>query len=122
MEFARAEQDFEFLDEWKGMPERIAESFLETFWNDDKGYLADAANSLFTDWSVRPNMVIAAAMPYTPLSRDQKEKILNIIIHQLLTPEGLRSLSPDDPDYSVWWKVLRIKGRWPNITERFILG
>jgi len=99
LELARNEKDSDFMEEWKHMPEIIAASFLKAYWNDEKGYLADVENGMFTDWSVRPNMVLATAMPFTPLSRDQREKILAMAKHQLLTPRGLRSLSPDDPAY-----------------------
>lgn len=99
IELARSERDSEFLQEWREMPARIAESFMKTFWSDERQYLADVETGLYTDWSVRPNMVIAAAMPYTPLNNDQREKIISIARHQLLTPRGLRSLSPDDQAY-----------------------
>jgi predicted glycogen debranching enzyme len=99
IESAKNEKDTDFLEEWKYLPEKIAESFIKAFWNDGKGYLADVENGLFTDWSVRPNMVIATAMPYTPLSREQREKTIEVVRHHLLTPRGLRSLSPEDPAY-----------------------
>jgi predicted glycogen debranching enzyme len=99
LEMARNEKDSDFMEEWKRLPETIASSFLKAFWDEGKGYLADVENGMYTDWSVRPNMVIAAAMPYTPLSREQQEKVVAVAKHQLLTPRGLRSLSPDDPAY-----------------------
>ena len=99
LEMARNEKDEEFIADWKLMPEMIGEAFLKAFWSEEKKYLADVENGLFTDWSVRPNMVIAAAMPYTPMTKDQREKILGVARNQLLTPRGLRSLSPDDPAY-----------------------
>jgi predicted glycogen debranching enzyme len=99
LEMARNERDSEFLAEWSAWPEKIADSFLNTYWNEEKGYLADVENGLFTDWSVRPNMVLAASMPYTPLSPEQQLKILEVARHHLLTPRGLRTLTPDDPAY-----------------------
>jgi predicted glycogen debranching enzyme len=99
LEMARNERDSDFLEEWKHMPEKISDSFLNVFWNEERGYLADVENGLYTDWSIRPNMVIAAAMPYTPLSLMQMEKTLEVTRHHLLTPRGLRSLTPDDPQF-----------------------
>jgi predicted glycogen debranching enzyme len=99
IELARNEKDMEFLEEWKYLPEKIADSFLKAYWDEGKGYLADVENGLFTDWSIRPNMVIATAMPYSPLSREQREKTIEVAKHHLLTPRGLRSLSPEDPAY-----------------------
>ncbi len=99
LELARNERDADFLEEWAGLPGKIAEAFVATFWDEGRGFLADVNNSLWTDWSVRPNMVIAAAMPYTPLTRGQREKVLEVARQHLLTPRGLRTLSPDDPAY-----------------------
>lgn len=99
LEMARSEKDQQFMEDWRELPVLIAESFLKTFWCNEKQFLADVETGLYTDWSVRPNMVIAAAMPYTPLSRDQREKIVSVARHRLLTPRGLRTLSPDDPAY-----------------------
>lgn len=99
MELAYQEKDSDFVEKWGEFPSMIGKSFLTAFWDEEKGYLADVENGLYTDWSVRPNMVIAAAMPYSPLSREHKEKILGVAKHQLLTPRGLRSLSPEDPAY-----------------------
>jgi len=99
LEMARMERDMEFIEEWKNMPEKMASAFLDTFWSDEKGYLADVENGLFTDWSIRPNMVVAAALPFSPLSRSQKIKILEVARHHLVTPRGLRTLTPEDPAY-----------------------
>ena len=99
LDLARSYGDQDFINEWKTMPEKIGESFIESYWSDERGYLADVYNGFYTDWSVRPNMVIAAAMDNTPLSREQQFKISEIATHTLLTPKGLRTLSPDDPNY-----------------------
>jgi predicted glycogen debranching enzyme len=96
---ARIEKDTDFLAEWNPWPEKIAESFLKTYWDEEKGYLADVENGLYTDWSIRPNMVLAAAMPESPLSQEQKIKILEKAKHDLLTSRGLRTLSPNDPAF-----------------------
>lgn len=99
LEMAQAEKDSDFLEQWKFMPQEIATSFHRAFWNDEKGYLADVRNGLFTDWSVRPNMVIAAAMPFSPLEKDELRQLLETARDQLLTPRGLRTLSPNDPAF-----------------------
>ncbi len=99
IDMARSEKDSDFVEEWKSIPGMIEESFLKAFWNAEKGYLADVENGLYTDWSVRPNMAIAAAMPYSPLNQEKRRSILEVVRQQLLTPRGLRSLSPDDPAF-----------------------
>ena len=52
------------------------------------------------DWSVRPNMIFPVAFDYSPLSQDQKKKVLDICTRELLTPKGLRSLSPKSGGYN----------------------
>jgi predicted glycogen debranching enzyme len=100
LEMAGRAGDSEFVERWNHMPEMIEESFLNAFWDEEKGYLADVYNGFYTDWSVRPNMVIAASMDYTPLSLDQQHAILEKAEKYLVTPKGLRTLSPEDPAYS----------------------
>lgn len=99
LELAEAAKDKAFISEWSSLPELIAQSFLETFWSDDQGYLADYVDGKYKDWSVRPNMIFAAGFNYSPLSRDQKKNILSKIRNELLTPRGLRSLAPNDLQY-----------------------
>jgi predicted glycogen debranching enzyme len=99
LDLATASGDKQFVAEWKELPAIIGKSFLETFWSDKKEYLADYADGSFTDWSVRPNMIIAASQLYTPLSRDQKKLIVSKVKNTLLTSRGLRSLAPEYPAY-----------------------
>jgi predicted glycogen debranching enzyme len=99
LDIAAMEGDSEFIARWRKLPDRIEEAFLKAYWDDEKGYLADVYNGFYTDWSVRPNMVIAAAMDYTPLSKDQLYSILKTAEQHLLTPRGLRTLSPADSAY-----------------------
>lgn len=74
-------------------------SFVETFLN-EYGYLYDYVDGNMIDWSVRPNMVFAVAFDYSPLSQDQKKSILDVCTRELLTPKGLRSLSPKSGGYN----------------------
>lgn len=75
------------------------ESFVNTFLN-DYGYLYDYVDGNMVDWSVRPNMIFAVALDYSPLSQDQKKSVLDICTRELLTPKGLRSLSPKSGGYN----------------------
>ena len=99
LELAESAKDKAFISEWSAYPELIAQSFLNTFWSDDQGYLADFVDGSYTDWSVRPNMIFAAGFNYSPLSREQKKSILSKVRNELLTPRGLRSLAPNDYNY-----------------------
>ncbi|MBB4035687.1 putative glycogen debranching enzyme [Dysgonomonas hofstadii] len=68
-------------------------SFLDIFLNDG-GYLYDYVIGNYVDWSVRPNMLLAIACDYPLLDKRQSKSILDIITKELLTPKGIRSLSP----------------------------
>lgn len=74
------------------------DSFIETFLN-DAGYLYDYVDGNERNPEVRPNMAIAVGMDYSPLDRKQKRKILDFITRELLTPKGIRSLSPKSYAY-----------------------
>jgi predicted glycogen debranching enzyme len=68
-------------------------SFLDVFLN-DSGYLYDYVVGNFVDWSVRPNMLLAVAVDYPLLDKRQSKSIIDIVTKELLTPKGIRSLSP----------------------------
>ncbi len=91
--------DYAFVEEWKHMCKKVGEAFLKTFWSDDHGYLADVVTNGQDEWTVRPNMVIAVAMDYTPLSKDQQKQVISVAKRKLLTNRGLRTLSPDHLRY-----------------------
>ncbi len=99
LEMSRLTGDKQFIRRWEGMPEKIGIAFLKNFLNKDHEYLADVVKDGLADWAVRPNMVIAAALKYSPLSREQKKQILTVAKQKLLTNRGLRSLSPDHLRY-----------------------
>ncbi len=97
LHLAENEKDKSFIEVWEELPAIIGKSFLSEFWSDECGYLADYVDHGNKDWSVRPNMIIAAAMKYSPLDKEKRKSILSIVKKQLLTPRGLRSLSPESP-------------------------
>ena len=79
--------------------EKCAKSFVDTFVN-EHGYLFDYVYAGEQDWSVRPNMIIAAALEYSPLDKDIKKNVLYYCTRELLSPLGLRSLSPKSEGYT----------------------
>lgn len=99
LEMARNAKDNRFISKWKMLPELIEKSFVENFWSEEKGYLADYTNGDFKDWAVRPNQILAVSMPYSPLSELQQKIVLDVVESELLTPRGLRTLSPKNPKY-----------------------
>ena len=74
-------------------------SFLQVFYN-KHGYLFDYVNGDTFDWSVRPSQIFAVSLPYSPLERIHKKTVLDFVTKELLTPKGLRSLSPKSMGYS----------------------
>lgn len=104
LELAHKANDKTFVSSWKKWPEIIKKSFNETFWDKSKGYLADYVvgdyfAGIYKDFSVRPNMIFAVSMPYTMLSEEQMFNVVNVVKKELLTPRGLRTLSPKNPQY-----------------------
>lgn len=81
------------------LAEKIKLSFLDTFLN-DYGYLYDYVNGSYTDLEVRPNLAIAIGLEYSPLDRRQRKGVLDLCTRELLTPKGLRSLSPQSFAYN----------------------
>ncbi len=89
-----------FIKQWKDLPHKIKESFLQYFYSSEKEYLADYLDwDLKPDFSIRPNQVIALSLPYRMVNKVQAQKILKVIELHLLTPKGLRTLSPYHKDY-----------------------
>ncbi len=99
LEMCRSAGDKEFVSRWEAMPKRIGDAFIKNFWKQGHDHLADVVYKGIPDWAVRPNMIIAAAMKYSPLSKEQKKQILSAAKHNLLTKRGIRSLSPDHLRY-----------------------
>lgn len=83
--------------QWQQMAEQVAQSFVDTFWNGL--YLFDYVNGQYRDVEVRPNMILAVSLPFSPLSRQQQKSVLDVCTRELLTPKGLRSLSPKSGYY-----------------------
>ena len=99
LELAKEAKDKTFLSEWGTMPETIAERFNQIFWIESEKYLADYANHTHHNTEVRPTQLLACALDYSPLSEKRQRNVLAIITQELLTPKGLRSLSPESPRY-----------------------
>jgi predicted glycogen debranching enzyme len=99
LEMALKNNDMDFFNEWQSLPVCVEKSFVETFWDPKKMYLADRVEEGEKDWSVRPNQVIAASLFYSPVTEEIQKSVLDIVERDLLTPKGLRTLAPKHPDY-----------------------
>jgi predicted glycogen debranching enzyme len=78
---------------------RVRESF-DRFWYAEGGYLYDVIDTPEgNDASLRPNQVFAISLADGLVSADRAKSVLDVVSRFLLTPYGLRSLSPHDPNY-----------------------
>jgi len=73
------------------------DAFVKTFWNGT--YLYDYVDGNYNDVEVRPNMILAVALPFSPLDKQQQKSVVDITTKELLTPKGLRTLSPKSGFY-----------------------
>lgn len=99
LELANKENDKKFINEWQELPKLIKDSFYQYFWYHIGNYLADYVDEHNQNTDVRPNQLFACSLPYSPLENDQKKKVLDVVTRELLTPKGLRSLSPKSKKY-----------------------
>ena len=84
----------------------LRRSFGETFWNgghdaasSPRGCLGDVFRDGVLDAAVRPNQIFAVSLPFSPLDPAEQSAVVRAVREQLLTPCGLRTLSPADPAY-----------------------
>ncbi|HUM47765.1 MAG TPA: amylo-alpha-1,6-glucosidase [Chitinophagales bacterium] len=85
---------------FRNKAKQTKKQFVKLFWNDELNYLYDVVNDDHNDSSLRPNQLFALGLPY-PLVKGRKAKlVLKAVQEHLVTPFGLRSLSPDDAGYS----------------------
>jgi predicted glycogen debranching enzyme len=75
-------------------------SFAPLFWNDDTRCLFDCIRPDGSrDAAIRPNQIFAVSLPHRLLSAEQEKQVVAAVQRELLTPYGLRSLSPNDSSY-----------------------
>lgn len=85
-------------ERWTQIAETLKPAFVDMFLN-DYGYLFDYVSENYADPSVRPNMAVAIGLDYSPLDRRQRKRVLDVVTRELLTPKGLRTLSPNSFGY-----------------------
>lgn len=90
----------DFSRQTEGLSGKVKDSFLEYFWDEERGFLADyvqadGERNMF----IRPNMLIAASLPYIMPDNSMIKSVLDIADSELLTVRGLRTLSPRNPGY-----------------------
>ena len=90
-------------ESWPAFRDTLGEAFRRRFWVVRRNRLADVLTASGEDDTVRPNMVIAAALEQSPLTRAQRTAVVDVSRAELLTARGLRTLSP---------RYLRYRGRF----------
>ena len=85
--------------EYGRLAAQVAMRFPEVFWNEEEGCLYDVVDGDLADGAVRPNQIFALSLPFPLLGADEARRVLARVEDDLLTPRGLRSLSPRDPAY-----------------------
>ena len=83
-----------FVEHWSPVKQRFEDNFEHTFWLDEQGHLADSHDGERPDTSLRPNQLLAASLPFKPISRQQARRMLEAVTRELRTPFGLRTLAP----------------------------
>lgn len=90
----------EYAAEYGAMAERVRQSFVSKFWNAAAGCLYDVVlDDGSCDASMRPNQIFAVSLPHSMLAGEMARSVVDAVRRELLTPMGLRSLSPSDPRY-----------------------
>jgi predicted glycogen debranching enzyme len=74
-------------------------TFNRLFWNKECGCLYDVVNGGPPDPSVRPNQILAVSLHHSMLARERARAVVATVQRELLTPVGLRTLSPSDSRY-----------------------
>ena len=88
---------------------KVKKSFVEKFYMEDRGYLRDVISGTVADEQLRCNQIWAVSMPFTMLSPEQERSVVNAVYRHLYTPCGLRTLSPEDPEYHPFYGGDQVK-------------
>ena len=94
-----SEENRQKAQKYEREAEDVSQSFKKIFLN-EYGYLLDYVDGPMMDWSVRPNQIFAIALDFSPLDLKERKKVLDICTKELVTPKGIRSLSPKSGGYT----------------------
>jgi predicted glycogen debranching enzyme len=89
----------ELAQQWRQLADKVREAFNRRFWNEKLQCCFDVINGSYTDASVRPNQLLAISLPHAVLAAERQRSVVERVIGELLTPMGLRTLSPGDGAY-----------------------
>ena len=91
--------EFVLAKKYETRANQVKRKFQKTFWYDQGGYLYDYIDGDHRDTAIRPNQIFAISLPFPLLTGSKAKQVLQIVKEKLCTSVGLRSLSPDDPNY-----------------------
>ena len=123
----------QFAPQWEETFNRGLKSFREKFWDEQRGCLYDVIDANHrvgeVDASIRPNQIFAVGgLSFQLLDGERAKKVVALVEEKLLTPLGLRSLAPGEPDYKPHYEggVLQRDGSyhqgtvWPWLIGPFV--
>lgn len=87
------------LKRYEWVQEGIRENFARLFYNEQQGYLADYIDQSGAHYEIRPNMIFAVSLPFSPLTPEQQRSVMRVVEQHLYTPVGMHTLSPRNPAY-----------------------
>ncbi|MDY7109402.1 MAG: amylo-alpha-1,6-glucosidase [Planctomycetota bacterium] len=103
LSFSELTTDEREQEELRAAAKRTARAIRDRFWWEEKNCLHDVLHRTDEGWTpdgtLRPNQIFAVSLPHSPLSRTRQRAVVRAIRDRLLTPFGLRTLDPADPDY-----------------------
>ena len=84
---------------WSSLAQRVKKSFRQAFWMEREGYLKDVISGTAADRQIRCNQIWAVSVPFSLLTPEQEQRVVDTVYRHLYTSRGLRTLSPEDPDF-----------------------
>lgn len=92
------------LETLEPLIKQVKQTFNQLFWNESTGCLNDFVNDKEINAKIRPNQIMAVSLPFSPLELNEARKVVRVVQEHLLTPYGLRTLSPFDKKYKGYYK------------------
>lgn len=99
LQMAKENNNHKFVTEWEPFAQKVAQSFVETFWHEPRRHLADYVDHDGQNIYARPNQLFAVSLPFSPLTNEMKKGVLDMIHRELFTLKGIRTLSPKNVHY-----------------------
>ena len=89
----------DFVQKWTPIRDMIKANYQKTFWNEQRGCLADYVDNNGQNMDIRPNQLCPLVCKYSPIDDELAPSILRVVDGELVTSRGIRTLSPRDVKY-----------------------